>query len=177
MGMSLRGEITVPASSSLPKSHSSISQIEDSLDNIHDVLSHVVRLSTVRPHRPKVVITSPKLDIAEAASDSAAPWSWTAAEATSTETALLPFLTHLAVSKDDEEGLMFCLKPEGRHGGGVGQANAIDPASGRSPLHVAALNGSFRCIKILLQGGALVHLRDGLGHTALYYVSALPIKL
>lgn len=185
MGTSLRGEITVPASSSLPKSRSSLSQINDSLDSIHDILSQVVRLSTVRIHGPKVIVTSPKLDSAEA-SESAAPWSWTAAEATSTETALLPFLTHLAAAKDDGEGLIFCLGPEGQavtpsaarpmeggHGGGVGMANSIDAASGRSPLHVAALNGSLSCVKILLQSGALVHLRDGLGHTALYYVGAL----
>ena len=47
--------------------------------------------------------------------------------------------------------------------------NSLDPASGRSPLHVAALNGSTKCVNILLKSGASVHLRDSLGHTALYY--------
>ncbi|KAI0797567.1 L-asparaginase [Abortiporus biennis] len=52
-----------------------------------------------------------------------------------------------------------------------GIVNCIDPGSGRSPLHVAALNGSFECVGVLLKAGALVHLRDNLGHTALYYAA------
>ncbi|KAG1790998.1 uncharacterized protein BJ212DRAFT_1593167 [Suillus subaureus] len=47
--------------------------------------------------------------------------------------------------------------------------NCLDPGSGRSPLHVAASNGNIRCVEKLLESGALVHLRDELGHTALYY--------
>ena len=52
-----------------------------------------------------------------------------------------------------------------------GIVNVVDPASGRTPLHVAALNGSTKCAMLLLESGALVHLRDTLDHTALYYVS------
>jgi lysophospholipase len=52
-----------------------------------------------------------------------------------------------------------------------GIVNWINPASGRSPLHVAAINGSTQSVDALLKAGALVHLRDSLGHTALYYVS------
>ncbi|KAI0700008.1 asparaginase-domain-containing protein [Cytidiella melzeri] len=184
MGASLRGEITVPASS-LPKSRHSQSQIDDSLDSIFGVLTQVVRLSAARTQGPKVVVTTPDIGDLE----SAAPWSWTAAEAASTETALLPLLTYLAASKNDVEGLKFCLKPADKPstsevvspteealnvpsgGGGVGMANCVDAASGRSPLHVAALNGSIDCVNLLLENGALVHLRDGLGHTALYYAA------
>lgn len=61
----------------------------------------------------------------------------------------------------------------GLSGRGVtgGIVNVLDPASGRTPLHVAALNGSSKCAMLLLENGALVHLRDSLDHTALYYVS------
>ncbi|KAH9930599.1 asparaginase-domain-containing protein [Fomitopsis serialis] len=45
---------------------------------------------------------------------------------------------------------------------GGGLVNCVEPASRRSPLHSAALNGS---------AGALVHLRDSLGHTPLYYAA------
>ncbi|KAH6918395.1 L-asparaginase [Coprinopsis sp. MPI-PUGE-AT-0042] len=49
--------------------------------------------------------------------------------------------------------------------------NCLESASGRSPLHVAALNGHTDSVRFLLQSGALVHLRDVLGHTALYYAA------
>ncbi|KXN92278.1 L-asparaginase [Leucoagaricus sp. SymC.cos] len=60
----------------------------------------------------------------------------------------------------------------GRYGsiaGGI--VNCLDPGSGQSPLHVSALNGHTRAVELLLQSGALVHLRDTLGHTALYYAA------
>ena len=52
-----------------------------------------------------------------------------------------------------------------------GLANCADPASGRSPLHAAALNGAGRAAETLLEAGALVHVRDALGHTPLYYAA------
>ena len=130
---------------------------------------------------PKIIITSDSMD--EATQASAKPWSWTAAEAASTEAALVPFLVHLATARNDAESLEFCLSrpiDSDQHGHGDDQRytavaggvlNSLDPASGRSPLHVAALNGSTQCASILLRSGALVHLRDSLGHTSLYYVS------
>lgn len=190
MGTPLRGELTLPASN-IPKTLSTSADINSSLDSIQGVLSHVVRLATSKSAAPTILI-SPTADLTTtgAADESAAAWSWTAAQAASTELALLPLLMHLAAARDDIRSLHFCLaadtaevaaspdlsKPEStRRGVGAGtvlggMANCIDPASGRSPLHVAALNGSVGAVNALLEAGALVHLRDALGHTALYYV-------
>jgi lysophospholipase len=49
--------------------------------------------------------------------------------------------------------------------------NCPDITSGLSPLHVAALNGNKDSTALLLQTGALVHLRDHLDHTPLYYAA------
>jgi lysophospholipase len=110
-------------------------------------------------------------------SDSAAPWAATANEAAATEAALYPFLIHAAVARDDIKGLTLCLEAGSAgapiSGGRIvpgGIVNCLDAASGRSPLHTAALHGSVRCTSMLLRAGALVHVRDLLGHTALYYV-------
>ncbi len=126
-------------------------------------------------------------------------------ETASTEAALLPFLVHLAVVRDDTDALRFCFDTSSAidstatpmaevidplfssgnvevpltfnvgRGRGLagGVVNVLDSASGRTPLHVAALNGSTKCAMLLLESGALVHLRDALDHTALYYVSDL----
>lgn len=148
--------------------------------DLSGLLSQFVRLSS---SAPKADI--PQIVIGEEAQDAAAPWSHTAAERASTEAALLPFLVHLAVARDDVEGLEFCITSAGTAScsgmtegtaevvvpGGI--VNYLDAGSGRSPLHVAALNGNMRCVEKLLESGALVHLRDELGHTALYYVSVV----
>lgn len=152
--------------------------LDDVNTDLSRVLSHFVRLSS-SPRKTDV----PQIVIGEDVQDAAAPWSRTAAERASTEAALLPLLVHLAVARDDIEGLEFCLISAGTAScSGVAEAtaevvvqggvvNCLDAGSGRSPLHVAALKGNTRCIEKLLESGALVHLRDGLGHTALYYVS------
>lgn len=91
----------------------------------------------------------------------------------------MPFLIHLAAARDDIESLKYCLNPVdsdnaaealklGMIPGGV--VNCLEVGSGRSPLHVASLNGNTRSVELLLRAGALVHLRDMLGHTALYLV-------
>ena len=188
MGTPLRGELTLPASN-IPKTFNQ-TDINNSLDNIQGVLSHVVRLAAPQPQGPKILVSQPASpQLSGDADEAAAAWSWTAAEAVSTEVALLPLLMHLAAARDDVQGLHYCLasdmsvvsaspdlsRAEGpaRSAAVVGgMANCIDPASGRSPLHVAALNGSVNAANALLEAGALVHLRDALGHTALYYVRA-----
>ena len=154
------------------------------MEKIQDTLSHFVRLSRPSSSGPKIVVSSELPD--SAAQEVTAPWSWTAAEAGTTEAVLLPFLIHLAAARDDLESLKFCLSegpaadpssspliPQlGKIAGGL--VNCLEPATGRSPLHVAALNGNIRSVDTLLRSGALVHLRDCLGHTALYYVSRVP---
>ncbi|KAG1867150.1 asparaginase-domain-containing protein [Suillus subalutaceus] len=173
ISLPLRGELTPPVPS-LPAAPSS----DDVNTDLSGLLSQFVRLSS---SARKTDI--PQIVIGEEAQDAAAPWSRTAAERASTEAALLPFLVHLAVARDDVEGLEFCLTSAGTTScSGVtegtaevvvpgGIANCLDPGSGRSPLHVAALNGNMRCVEKLLKSGALVHLRDELGHTALYYAA------
>ncbi|KAG2139034.1 asparaginase-domain-containing protein [Suillus clintonianus] len=173
ISLPLRGELTPPVSS-LPAAPSS----DDVNTDLSGLLSEFVRLSS---SARKADI--PQIVIGEEVQDAAAPWTRTAAERASTEAALLPFLVHLAVARDDVEGLEFCLASAGTSSGsGVtegttevvvpgGIVNCLDAGSGRSPLHVAALNGNMRCVEKLLESGALVHLRDGLGHTALYYAA------
>ena len=169
MGIPLRGELTRSAAAA-----PSQPTIDQNIEKIQGLLSQFVRMSSVTPNT--TITASDRTD--EAAQDAAKPWSWTAAEAVSTEVALIPFLVHLAAARDDVEGLKYCLytSDSGSHGestitGGI--ANCLDPGSGRSPLHVAALNGSASCTGMLLESGGLVHLRDSLGHTALYYVSEI----
>jgi 60kDa lysophospholipase len=134
---------------------------------------------------PAITIT----DLDDASQNAAATWSWTAAEASSTETVLLPFLIHLASARNDVESIRFCIgltQPLAGSGNLIpetpkyanipgGMVNCLEPGSGRSPLHIAAFNGHLESVNLLLQSGALVHLRDALGHTALYYVRLLHV--
>ncbi|KAI0078202.1 asparaginase-domain-containing protein [Panus rudis PR-1116 ss-1] len=193
MGTPLRGELSLPPST-MPTSRSQQNSMNDSLNTIQGLLTQAVRLSVSKSqHVPQITVSSDQADSSTNADedDAAAAWSWTAAEAALTESALYPFLMHLAASKDDVDGIKFCLQSESNlHAGNErlgaedpdghvslktavsgGVVNCIDPASGRSPLHAAALNGSVRCVEALLEAGALVHLRDNLGHTALYYAA------
>jgi len=191
----LRGELT--CSSALAPSQvstaPSTSGNESSLDTIHHVLSRFIRLSHLPSLVPEITITSDAIKTASETHDTAASWTWTVAEASTAEFVLLPFLIHLAAAKNDIENLQYCIEAEklyldqrgharqsgeppstnlgGKNGniaGGI--VNCLDPGSGRSSLHIAALNGHTRIVEVLLQSGALVHLRDTLGHTALYYV-------
>lgn len=173
----LRGELTLQQGALRKPS------MDQRSGTMQDLLAQVVRLSSVNtPRGVPEILVSPSHEKNEV--DAAAPWSWTAAEAQVAELSLLPFLIHLAVAKDDVDGAIFCLQfremvdqstgfnnvftTDGYAGGVV---NAIEPSTGRSPLHVAAFNGSEKCLALLLQAGALVHLRDMLGHTPLYYAA------
>lgn len=146
---------------------------------MQELLSQMIRLSVSSANTaiPEIVVSpSAEPNLTEAA----APWSWTAAEASTAESSLLPLLVRLAVSRDDVEALRFCLSFRDSQGAleqednignfAAGIVNAVDQGSGWTPLHVAALSGSEKCVALLLGAGALVHIRDSLGHTALYYV-------
>jgi len=141
---------------------------------ISNTLGHIVRLtSPARNPTPAIVVSDAAQDELP---DAGAPWAWTAAEVASTQRALFSWLVHLAAAANDVDGLLHCLSTGGAHEeeqytivGGI--VNWINPASGRSPLHVAAVNGSAHCVHALLKAGSLVHLRDSLDHTALYYAA------
>jgi 60kDa lysophospholipase len=162
MGTPLRGELTRPSSlSSLGHP-----DMDENIEQVQGLLSQVVRLSSTSPSLPSIIVSS------LAADDSTAPWSWTAADVVSTETALLPYLVHLAAAKDDADGISFGLASSATSShmdNTVDIVNCLD-VGGRSPLHTAALHNSVECVDLLLKNGALVHLRDILGHTPLYYV-------
>lgn len=173
IGNPLRGELTRPSGGIVQNP-----VIDQNLENIQQLLSQFVRLGRPPSVVPTINVTSPDA-VPPAAQDAAAPWSWTAAEAAMTESVLFPFLIHLAAAKDDIESLEYCLKLAesddaaemlkfGMIPGGI--VNCLEAGSGRTPLHVAALNGNTRSVEALLRSGALVHLRDRLGHTALYMV-------
>lgn len=178
MGIPLRGELT-----SLITEHENILS---SLDSVHGVMSHLLRLSINPP--PIIAVTSPDTEtsasvspashtLSQAVKDATASWSLTASDALSIDIAILPSVTHLAVAKDDVEGLRYCLdagatisvEAERSSTSPKGVANVLD-TSARTPLHTAALHGSLACTHVLLQSGGLVHTRDMLDHTPLYYV-------
>ncbi|KAH7103937.1 asparaginase-domain-containing protein [Auriculariales sp. MPI-PUGE-AT-0066] len=179
VGKPLRGELS-PATGDRPPTLTTA-------ETVQDLLSHMIRISTspfpaalMKAPTPPVTLT---LEGSEQnlhkTLDAAAEWGSTASETITTEAALFPFLMHLAAARDDVDGLQFCLDIEeqsfsgssnaGTHAIAGGMVNCTDPASGRTPLHSAALNGSVRCVNALLQSGALVHMRDVLDHTPLYY--------
>jgi 60kDa lysophospholipase len=172
IGIPLRGELSRSSGTLLQQPSSA----EQNSDSIQQIVSQFVRLAQSPSVLPQITVSSDVVD--SDAQNAAAPWSWTATEAATTEAVLFPFLIHLAAAKDDLESLNFCLKPVNRGDellrfkmipGGI--VNCLESSSGRSPLHVACLNGNIRSVELLLRSGALVHLRDNLGHTALYFVS------
>ncbi|TFK54703.1 L-asparaginase [Heliocybe sulcata] len=178
----LRGEITrTRPSPAAPSASTADATVTNNLESIQGIISQIVHLATVAPGIPSITVatpSSPALD--EASQRATAPWTWTASEASSTEASLLPFLIHLAAAKNSKEGIAYCLKAADATGleqslamgsTGAGVVNCLELGSGRSPLHTAAVNGSMECVGKLLEAGALVHLRDALGHTALYYAA------
>ena len=164
----LRGELTRVAHAAPAPA------IDANLEAIGGTLERVVRLSSPARYQIPTVTVSNAQDEPQ---DAGAPWSWTSAEAATTHYALLSWLVHLTAAANDVDGLCHCLSmddaqwEDNQHMVPGGIVNWINPASGRSPLHVAAINGSTQSVHALLKAGSLVHLRDSLGHTALYYVS------
>jgi lysophospholipase len=147
---------------------------------------------------PSLTLLGSTVAFSKSARETTSSWGNTASETAVAAAALYPFLIHLAVAKDDVESLRFCLgisppsDPEGASPSMVesiptsnnsrslvkgGMENCLDVASGRTPLHVAGVNGSVKCAKVLLEAGALVHIRDSLDHTALYYVGLIQCLL
>ncbi|PPQ68152.1 hypothetical protein CVT25_014078 [Psilocybe cyanescens] len=164
IGEPLRGELTL--ASGVVQQHA----VDQNLDCIQQLLSQFVRLTRPPSAVPVVRVSGPGAS-QSTVQDAAAPWSWTVAEAATTEAVLFPFLFHLAAARDDLDSLEFCLaaninSTKDKIPGGI--VNCLEAGSGRSPLHVASLNGNSRSVELLLRSGALVHLRDSLGHTALY---------
>ena len=218
--MPLRGELALPTDGDADHSSSNWS-LEETKETLPNILQKIARLSAPPPSLPNILVspvqpsgapssgrstTPPHAlpkgpSLSQLAKEATSPWSNTVSETASTEAALLPFLVHLAVVRDDADALRFCFStsssidanatPMGEpsqplfssgvveapqtfnssRGVAGGIVNVVDPASGRTPLLVAALNGSTKCAMLLLESGALVHLRDTLDHTALYYVS------
>jgi lysophospholipase len=217
----LRGELTLPSSGNT-ENLSPNRTLEETPETLPNILSQIARLSAPPPpalptiqvnvpgaHSTNRSTTPPKplarsSSLTQLAKEATSPWSHTISETASTEAALLPFLVHLAVVRDDADALRFSFDTSSavvqdatplaeptqsffsngllevpqtlsvglsRRGVPGGIVNVLDSASGRTPLHVAALNGSKKCAILLLESGALVHLRDALDHTALYYVS------
>jgi lysophospholipase len=174
IGVPLRGELSRAPGTTLQQP---LTEEQDS-DSVQQVLSHFVRM--IRPSSfalPQIMVTSAN-NFVDSGEQNAASWSRTATETAMTEAVLFPLLIHLASAKDDIEGIKFCLKPADNEDeelkfkmipGGI--VNCLEYSSGWSPLHVACLNGNVRSVELLLRSGALVHLRDNLGHTALYFVS------
>ncbi|KAI9458271.1 L-asparaginase [Russula earlei] len=168
LGAPLRGELTRS-----PRAAPAYAT-DVNLETISDTLSHVVRLTARTRHATPAIVVS---DVQGESSDAGAPWAWTAAEAATAQSALLSWLVHLSAATNDVGALSHCLSAEAdelgedHHTIAGGILNWINPASGRSPLHVAAMNGSAQCVHALLEAGSLVHLRDSLGHTALYYAA------
>lgn len=170
----LRGELSGPVPSQFAAA---------GMESVSDILSQVLRISSTATSSifPSITVTPSKEE-----TKATAPWGATASDAASAQSALLPFLIHLAASRDDVDGIKFCLETDEQlfqasssDGSGAstmtvpgGVVNCLDASTQMSPLHVAALNGRQKAVEALLAAGALVHQRDVLDHTPLYYVSS-----
>lgn len=172
----IRGELTLPTPLTRPTT--------TALDSVQDLLGEILRLS-----QPASTSSAPEL--VQSDTSDTAPWSATASHAGATELALLPYLMHLAVARDDPASVIATAShprhppnpslpsaapsatptSELPHQFAQGAPNAPLPGSLHTPLHTAALRGSARCTRALLGAGALVHVRDALDHTCLFYAA------
>jgi lysophospholipase len=168
MASPLRGELSIPnlaATAPLQGQSTSLSGLLSQL--IHLISGETLPSGVTEADRASTV-------------DSTAAWTSTQRDSTLVETALAPYLLSLAAARNDKEAMqrllasVVALDGAKAHTGSAtvhlqqvsGIVNAVDPASGRNALHTASLVGSTDCVKLLLGAGALVHLRDTLGHTA-----------
>ncbi|KZT57001.1 asparaginase-domain-containing protein [Calocera cornea HHB12733] len=164
----LRGELTVPTDEAI---------FSTTPNHTLDIMSSIMRLSSDRPKTLR----------RQQSTAAPVPLTTTAEDQQAGDLAMIPFLAQLAVAKDDVATLDMCLRLEEDLAGtgpsqslatplrqrrqAPGLVNQLDVSSGRTLLHIAALNGSLECTRRLLTMGALVHLRDMLDHTALYYAA------
>jgi lysophospholipase len=169
MASPLRGELSIPnLAATAPLQGQSTS-----LSGLLSQLIHLISGETL----PSGVTEADRASTA----DSTAAWTSTQRDSTLVETALAPYLLSLAAARNDKEAMqhllasVVALDGAKAHTGSAtvhlqqqvsGIVNAVDPASGRNALHTASMVGSTDCVKLLLGAGALVHLRDTLGHTA-----------
>ncbi|KIO24076.1 hypothetical protein M407DRAFT_213396 [Tulasnella calospora MUT 4182] len=121
----LRGEMTAPTSLT--------STASPGLESVSELLSQVLRISSTPSSAlsppssssstapPLISITSSLASTttttataqdAQTAKDATAPWALTASDAASTQSALLPFLIHLAAARDDVDGLKYCIEAD-----------------------------------------------------------------
>ncbi|EJU05568.1 asparaginase-domain-containing protein [Dacryopinax primogenitus] len=168
VGVPLRGELTVPTDETT---------FSTAPNHTLDIMSSIMRLSSDRPKPPR----------RQQSMSAPVALTTTADDQQAGDLAMLPFLAQLAVARDDVETLDMCLhleeelsgsnsmqalgSPQRQRRQGPSLVNQLDVASGRTLLHIAALQGSVACTQQLLDGGALVHMRDALDHTALYYAA------
>ncbi|KZV81323.1 asparaginase-domain-containing protein [Exidia glandulosa HHB12029] len=177
VGKPLRGELTA-ASGDRPPTLTTAERVQDMLAQVVRISTNSFPNSGSRGHLPPITITVDQSGEHKPL-DVTATWGSTASETVTTEAALAPFLIHLAAARDDVDAVTFCLEAEaaaersetGRHAIAGGMVNCVDFASGRTPLHAAALNGSILCVNALLEAGALVHMRDSMDHSPLYYAA------
>jgi 60kDa lysophospholipase len=156
MGTPLRGELTRSEGA-----HFAHPTMDQDLQLVQDLLGQIMRLSSQGPTRlsssysggsvssPSSELHGPEHTLTTTRAVAAA-WSWTASEATSASASLLPYLIHMAVSRNDDQSLEAYLGPAsatGAHRIAVpgGLINCLEPTSNRAPIHVAALNGSLAC--------------------------------
>ncbi|KIO24077.1 hypothetical protein M407DRAFT_213402 [Tulasnella calospora MUT 4182] len=121
----IRGVMTMPASLTGAAS--------PGLDSVSELLSQVLRISSTPsselppPSRPSSTAPRPLLSItsslasttatpqgAQRAKNATAPWTLTTSDAASTQSALLPFLAHLAAARGDVVELKDCVAADGR---------------------------------------------------------------
>ncbi|KAL7411654.1 asparaginase-domain-containing protein [Mrakia frigida] len=188
IGASLRGEISSPPSTN---DTSSPEPAIESLERLQDLLLQASRLSEPHPSSSTVTVTVPLPPIpsdfatlpsstnpVHPASRTVAAWAQPSKSAAILESALLPHLLTSAVKNGDAALLSSLLdehaSPKMGSPGAVSTernpANGINEV-GMSLLHVAAIHGKEAVVKVLLERGAMVHVRDLLGHTPLYYAA------